>query len=90
MSVEIDNGPRIYSLKEDGEKYFYINTKKSNFKVKEFACKDGSDKSKLMMSLLRNYKLCVLILVQLLSLIAAIALMLTILKWVEVKILSMS
>lgn len=47
MSVEIENGPGIYSLKEDGEKYFYINTKKSNFKVKEFACKDGSDEIKI-------------------------------------------
>lgn len=46
MSLEIDLslGVREYSKGLDGERFFYINGKKTNFQIKEFACKDGSDK----------------------------------------------
>lgn len=42
--AEVTKGIIEYSKKLDGENFFYINGRKSNFKIKEFACKDGSDK----------------------------------------------
>lgn len=43
MTTELEKGVIHYSLASDGNKYYTINGKQSNFKVKEFACKDGSD-----------------------------------------------
>lgn len=36
-------GVHTYSLKEQGDKTFLIDGAKSNFKIREFRCKDGSD-----------------------------------------------
>ena len=42
-AAELLEGIHIYSLKEQGDKTFLIDGKKSNFKIREFRCKDGSD-----------------------------------------------
>lgn len=42
-TLELIEGINSYSLKEHGDKTFLINGQKSNFKVREFRCKDGSD-----------------------------------------------
>lgn len=41
--VELKSGIGSYSLAAEGSKSLLIGGKASNFKVKEFACKDGSD-----------------------------------------------
>lgn len=41
--MEIEYGVGEYSLKKHGDEYFYINDKRTNFQIKEFACKDGTD-----------------------------------------------
>lgn len=41
--AEVNRGIIEYSKRLDGESFFYINGRKSNFRIKEFACKDGSD-----------------------------------------------
>lgn len=41
--MEIEYGVGEFSVRKEGSEYFTINGKKTNFKVKEFACKDGSD-----------------------------------------------
>ena len=41
--MELENGVKEYSKKIAGDDYFYINGKKTNFQIKEFACKDGTD-----------------------------------------------
>lgn len=43
MGIELCKGVSEYSLKKNGEDFFYINDKKTNFRVKEFKCNDGSD-----------------------------------------------
>lgn len=45
--MEIENGVKSYSLKVNGNEYFYINGKRTNFQIKEFACKDGTDEIKI-------------------------------------------
>ena len=45
--MELEKGVSIYSNKENGNEYFYINGKKTNFQIKEFACKDGTDEIKI-------------------------------------------
>lgn len=47
VDIAENEGVRLYSLKEDGEKTFRYHKKATNFKVKEFACKDGSDPIKI-------------------------------------------
>lgn len=47
ISINEKEGVRIYSLKTDGDKVFMIDKKPTNFAVKEFACKDGSDEIKI-------------------------------------------
>lgn len=42
-TLELKAGIQTYSLKESGEKTFRINGYLSNFKLREFRCKDGSD-----------------------------------------------
>lgn len=44
MSIELTKGVLEYSKANQGNEVFYINGRKSNFKVKEFACNDGTDK----------------------------------------------
>lgn len=44
MSIEITKGVIEYSKMKQGDSYFCINGRRSNFKVKEFACNDGTDK----------------------------------------------
>lgn len=41
--IEVSNGVNTYSNKEQGNCTFTIDGKVSNFKVKEFACHDGTD-----------------------------------------------
>ena len=63
MSLEIDLslGVREYSRGLDGARFFYINGIRTNFRVIEFACKDGSDQlyvdSELVekLQIIRNY-----------------------------------
>ena len=43
MGYEIEKGVRDYSKGIQGNEYFTINGKKTNFQIKEFACKDGTD-----------------------------------------------
>ena len=40
---ELENGVKSFSKRIYGNDYFTINGKRTNFQVKEFACKDGSD-----------------------------------------------
>lgn len=42
-TAELLEGIHTYSLKEQGDKTFLVDGKKSNFKIREFRCKDGSD-----------------------------------------------
>lgn len=42
-NIKLKEGIYAYSLKCDGEKTFVIGDKVSNFKLREFRCKDGSD-----------------------------------------------
>lgn len=42
--IDVQDSVMTLSLAEDGEKLFYIDGKKSNFHVYEFACRDRSDK----------------------------------------------
>ena len=44
---ELENGVMVFSKKTSGEESFSIGGKKTNFKIKEFACKDGSDEIKI-------------------------------------------
>lgn len=44
MGIELTKGVIEYSNAKQGNEYFDTNGRKSNFKVKEFACKDGTDK----------------------------------------------
>lgn len=59
--MELENGVKVYSNKANGNEYFYINGKRTNFKIKEFACKDGSDEIKIddelveKLQILRSY-----------------------------------
>lgn len=41
--IEARLGTGSYLAGQDGNKYFTLNGEKTNFKVREFACKDGSD-----------------------------------------------
>ena len=41
--MEIEYGVGEFSKAKEGNEYFYINGKKTNFQIKEFACKDGTD-----------------------------------------------
>lgn len=41
MDAEVTAGVKTYRKSDDG--YFYVNGRKSNFKISEFACKDGTD-----------------------------------------------
>ena len=41
--MEIEYGVGEFSKKKEGNEFFTINGKKTNFQIKEFACKDGSD-----------------------------------------------
>lgn len=41
------SGITVYSLKESGEKKLFLNAEETNFRVKEFRCKDGSDEVKI-------------------------------------------
>lgn len=43
-TVELTKGIQAYSLTEEGDKTFLIDGRKSNFKVREFRCRDGSDR----------------------------------------------
>lgn len=52
--IETSKGVQTYSKANDGNEIFYINGRKSNFKVKEFACKDGSDKILIDMELVEK------------------------------------
>lgn len=47
ISINEKEGVKTYSLKADGDKVFMIDKKPTNFAVKEFACKDGSDAIKI-------------------------------------------
>lgn len=42
--IEVTSGVKEYSVKSNGNEFFYINGRKSNFQIKEFACHDSSDK----------------------------------------------
>ena len=59
--MELENGVKVYSKKANGNDYFYINGKRTNFQIKEFACKDGSDEIKIddelveKLQILRSY-----------------------------------
>ena len=44
--IDVNKGILTLSKLRDGDEYFYVKGRKSNFKVKEFACKDGSDEIK--------------------------------------------
>lgn len=52
--LEVRQGIGTYSLSKDGNEAFSINGKPSNFRVKEFACKDGSDEILIDGDLVRN------------------------------------
>lgn len=41
--MEIEKGVTVFSKVKVKNEYFYIGGKKTNFQIKEFACKDGSD-----------------------------------------------
>lgn len=41
--AEVSKGVMTFSRRLDGDCFLYINGRKSNFRIKEFACKDGSD-----------------------------------------------
>lgn len=43
MGYEIEQGVKEYSKQKQGNEFFQINGKKTNFQIKEFACKDGTD-----------------------------------------------
>lgn len=45
--IEVSGGVRKYSLSKEGNEYFAINGKRTNFQIKEFACNDGSDAIKI-------------------------------------------
>ncbi len=45
--IKESDGVKIYSLSKDGNKTFRYNKKACNFKVSEFACKDGTDEIKI-------------------------------------------
>lgn len=47
VDITESDGVRLYSVATDGNKTFRYNKKATNFKVKEFACKDGSDAIKI-------------------------------------------
>ena len=47
VDIAENEAVRLYSLKADGEKTFRYQKRALNFKVKEFACKDGSDEIKI-------------------------------------------
>lgn len=59
--ISENEGVKTYSLAKDGEKTFRYEKKACNFKVKEFACKDGSDEIKIdsklviMLQLIRDH-----------------------------------
>lgn len=42
--IEVTKGVQEYSVKSEGNEFLYINGRRSNFQIKEFACHDGSDK----------------------------------------------
>lgn len=41
--IETSNGLNWYSKQKCGMEFFCVNGRKTNFKVSEFACKDGTD-----------------------------------------------
>lgn len=47
VDISENEGVRTYSLGKDGSKIFRYEKKACNFKVSEFACKDGSDEIKI-------------------------------------------
>ncbi len=59
--IKETDGVKIYSLSKDGNKTFRYEKKACNFKVSEFACKDGSDEIKIdsklviMLQLIRDH-----------------------------------
>lgn len=55
--IEVTSGVKTFSKSKDGNEYFYINGRKSNFKVKEFACNDGSDKILIDMELIEKLQI---------------------------------
>lgn len=52
--IETSKGVQTYSKSASGSEYFYINGRKSNFQVKEFACKDGTDQILIDMELVEK------------------------------------
>lgn len=46
-------GVTEYSLKRDGDEYLLLDSRKTNFKVKEFRCRDGCDSVKISYDLVR-------------------------------------
>lgn len=52
--VELDGGGVTeYSCKRDGDQYFYLDGRKTDFRVREFRCRDGSDAVKVDAGLVR-------------------------------------
>lgn len=56
--IEVENGVNSYSKKEVGNYFFTIDGRVSNFQVKEFACKDGTDEIKIDGLLVRRLQMC--------------------------------
>lgn len=52
-TIEALPGTASYLVGRDGNKYFTLDGEKTNFKVKEFACKDGTDIVKVNRTLLQ-------------------------------------
>ena len=56
--IEVLNGVNAYSNKEQGDCTFIIDGRVSNFKVKEFACHDGTDEILIDGDLVRKLQIC--------------------------------
>lgn len=54
LGVELDGeGVTEYSCKRDGDEYFYLDGRKTDFRIREFRCRDGSDAIKVDAGLVR-------------------------------------
>ncbi len=59
--IELTEGVTEYSVKRDGGRYFLLDGRMTNFRVREFRCRDGSDAVKVdaglvrILQFMRNY-----------------------------------
>lgn len=51
--IVLQEGVTEYSYKRDGDRYFLLDGRKTNFRIREFRCKDGSDAVKVDAGLVR-------------------------------------